>query len=463
MNLNTPILNQMKAHFEDLEPISLHVPGHHYNTIGHLNEIQFKYDVTEIEGMDDYHHPESIILESEKKLTRNQLYESRYLVGGTTSGILSAILGVLHNHQHVDGHRIAIMRNAHKSIINAINIAKANTYILPTKISESTNEYSGVDLDQVNHDILKNVEVVVLTYPNYFGETYHIKEVIEFFQSRNIVTIIDEAHGAHFDISTSFPSSSINYGADIIVQSYHKTLPAFTMSSVIHIRKDNLYIEDVWRMYSILQSSSPSYMLMLGLEHAHQFYLDYDEMLFFHRRQELIDTFRKKGFQVITPSDPLKLMITHQEFSGFQIAELLAQHHIYTELSNGKFSLIILPLWHNGDRYPFKTLLERIKQLKIEHVALKDIIIKENDILLNKNSSDGVINYRTQSDLKKWIPISESEGYFSVQPIVPYPPGIPLIMQGEEIKKTAIEGLAQYISNSGKVHGIKEGNILVYQ
>lgn len=177
MNLNTPILNQMKTHFENLEPISLHVPGHHYNTIGHLSEVQFKYDVTEIEGMDDYHHPESIILESEKKLTRNQLYESKYLVGGTTSGILSAILGFLHKSQHVDGYRIAIMRNAHKSIINAINIAKANTYILPTKISEATNEYSGVDLDQVNHDILKNVEVVVLTYPNYFGETYHIKKL----------------------------------------------------------------------------------------------------------------------------------------------------------------------------------------------------------------------------------------------------------------------------------------------
>ena len=107
--------------------------------------------------------------------------------------------------------------------------------------------------------------------------------------------------------------------------------------------------------------------------------------------------------------------------------------------------------------------MERIKQLKIEHVALKDTIIKENDILLNKNSSDGVINYRTQSDFKKWIPISESEGYFSVQPIVPYPPGIPLIMQGEEIKKAAIEDLAQYMSNGGKVHGIKVGNILVYQ
>lgn len=163
------------------------------------------------------------------------------------------------------------------------------------------------------------------------------------------------------------------------------------------------------------------------------------------------------------PSDPLKLLINHQELSGFQIAELLAQHHIYTELSNEKFSLIILPLWHNGDRYPFKTLVERIKRLKIETVALERIIIKETDSLLNKNNSDGVINYRTQSDFKKWVPISESEGYFSVQPIVPYPPGIPLIMQGEEIKKTMIEGLAQYMSNGGKVHGIKEGNILVYQ
>lgn len=107
--------------------------------------------------------------------------------------------------------------------------------------------------------------------------------------------------------------------------------------------------------------------------------------------------------------------------------------------------------------------MERIKRLKIETVALERIIIKETDSLLNKNNSDGVINYRTQSEFKKWVPISESEGYFSVQPIVPYPPGIPLIMQGEEIKKTMIEGLAQYMSNGGKVHGIKEGNILVYQ
>ncbi|UTH02387.1 aminotransferase class V-fold PLP-dependent enzyme [Macrococcoides canis] len=463
MNLNNPILNQMKGHFEGMEPISLHVPGHHYNTIGHLNKLKFKYDVTEIEGMDDYHHPESIILESEKNLSRNDLYNSKYLVGGTTSGILSAILGVLNTHQYEGEHCIAIMRNAHKSIINAINIAKSNAYILPTNISEATNEYSGIDLSKINHDILKNIAVVVLTYPNYFGETYPINEVIDFFRARNIITIIDEAHGAHFDISPIFPSSSINYGADIIVQSYHKTLPAFTMSSVMHIRKDNPYIEDIWRMCSMLQSSSPSYMLMLGLEHAHQFYLAYDDCLFSYRRQELIKTFRDRGFQVIMPSDPLKLMIAHQELSGFQVAELLSQHHIYTELCNEKFALIVLPLWHNEDSYPFNMLLERIKQLKIKVSALKHIVVNDTNILINKNSSDGVMNYRMQSSSKNWVPLSESEGHFSVQPIVPYPPGIPLIMQGEEIKKAVIDELAKYISNGGKVHGIREGSILVYQ
>ncbi|WP_414048879.1 lysine decarboxylase [Macrococcus animalis] len=448
MTMHKAILEHFKK-----EPISFHVPGHHYQTIGNLKALDLKYDITEISGMDDYHHAESIIKESELLLNKIG-YQSRFLVNGTTVGLLAVIMSFI---KSTSMPSIAIMRNAHKSIYNGVSLGKGSAYILPSNLSQMTQEYSGVNLNDIDESLFPHINLAVLTYPNYYGETYDIKKVIDYFHNHNIPVLIDEAHGAHFDITDRFPVSTLKYGADFVVQSYHKTLPTFTMSSVIHM--NNLIDEEIlYRVNSYLsklQSSSPSYMLMLGLEYANIFYQTYDDDFFFERRANLIEAFNQK-FKVIEVADPLKIMLSHDCYKGSEIAELLESLGIYTELSNEKFVLCVLPLWHEGDRYLFDNLMERIKNIKLNYHPF--ISEANTDILYNQ--TDGIyISQETNHVI--YLPLDESVGHINAEHIIPYPPGIPFILAGEEITVQHIAHIQKFIHTGGHVHGVEDLKIRV--
>ncbi len=446
--------NAMIEHFKQI-PISLHVPGHHYQTIGHLDNLELKYDVTEISGMDDYHHPEGIIKNSQLWINKDG-YDSRFLVNGTTVGLLSVILSFI---EASEVPSVAIMRNAHKSIYNAIAMGRGSAYILPTNVSDTTKEYNGIDIGAIDKDTLSHIKLAVLTYPNYFGETYDIKAVIEYFHRYHIPVLIDEAHGAHFDISEHFPVSTLNYAADFVVHSYHKTLPAFTMSSVIHI---NYAISEdikhqIIHLLSILQSSSPSYMLMLGLEQADNFYKQYKDRLFFKRRTTLLKALRKV-FDVIEAADPLKLLLMHECYSGTELAHLLEQYGIFTELSNEKFVLCVLPLWHEDDRYLFELLIDRINNIKLD----SNRVINEVKREMLYNQLDGNYIAQTSNNIIT-IDLIDSKGRICAEHIIPYPPGIPYILEGEVILEEHVQHVISFISNGGKVHGIYDNKIRVWE
>lgn len=448
--------NAMLEHFNQA-PISLHVPGHHYQTIGHLKDLDLKYDITEITGMDDYHHAEGIIKESELLLDKID-YQSRFLVNGTTVGLLAVILSFI---KPSDVPSIAIMRNAHKSIYNGINLGKGSAYILPTDVSPVTQEYSGINIDLIDESMLNDIKLAVLTYPNYYGETYDIKTVIDYFHGHRIPVLIDEAHGAHFEITDRFPMSTLSYDADFVVQSYHKTLPAFTMSSVIHMRLlSGEADENVYRVQSLLsklQSSSPSYMLMLGLEQANHFYQSYEDDLFFERRSILIKAL-KHIFHVVEVADPLKVMLSMDGYLGTQIAVLLDEHGIYTELSNEKFVLCVLPLWHKGDGYLFESLMTRISEIKLE----KRSLLSEGNTELLYNQKGGIY-ISQETNATKMIPLDKSVGCISADNIIPYPPGIPYILAGEEITEQHVKHIQKFLTSGGKVHGVEASKIRVIE
>ena len=124
--------------------------------------------------------------------------------------------------------------------------------------------------------------------------------------------MVDEAHGAHFGISSNFPKSSMTYGADIVVQSYHKTLPALTMGSVIYMKEDLEIKADIQQYLKMLQTSSPSYLIMASLESAEKFYKQFDDQKFKFKRQTFIETMENVGFEVGSLEDPLKLIVSYK-------------------------------------------------------------------------------------------------------------------------------------------------------
>lgn len=434
-------LNKKLIELENENAISLHVPGHHNNTIGSLNQLNLAMDKTEITGLDDLHQPEECIKESMDLLNRFSQYTGQYLVNGTTVGILSAIYAV----QHLKG-EILIPRNAHKSIYNALKLTRQDARWMPMTVSEITEQYNGVgNLSEID---LSRVKLAIFTYPNYYGETFNIAENIETLKKYHIPVLVDEAHGAHFGISSYFPESSLTHGADIVVQSYHKTLPALTMGSVMYINERSNLKGKIQNYLTMLQTSSPSYLVMASLESAELFYKNFNDRVFKDKRTRLIETIKQSGFKVRCLEDPLKLIISHDTLFGFEVQRIFEEANIYVELSNHHFILLVLPLWHEDDRFPFDTLIEHIQQFDVKRGEVKQ---EKNQIELPIQSS--ILSYVDIKDTQT-VELSRAINKVAAVDVIPYPPGIPVILKGEQITKEVVDSLLQWIDNGGRVEGI---------
>jgi len=437
----TEKLNELLAS----KPISLHVPGHKNMTIGYLEQLKFEMDMTEITGLDDLHHPEEIIAESMATIEKHPDYDAFYLINGTTSGILS----VIHAFSKMRGD-YAITRNVHKSVFHALDIVNGRSRILEMEMSDKTKQYIGPKKATLENQ-LDNVKLAVFTYPNYYGECFDLKSTLNQLKTHNIPTLIDEAHGAHFGLS-GFPDSAMNFGADYVVQSYHKTLPSLTMSSVIFIHKTAALREKVIQYLTYFQSSSPSYLLMTSLELAHQFYRTYESEIFFEKRNQFIKIIEAKGMRVVQVDDPVKLNVQCKGYTGIELQSLFENQGIYVELADDQQVLLVLPLWHKNDTFPFSTLLEKTKRINIEKRQAK--LNHQQMYNLNKGIYQaGDITHT------KFVQFTEGLGKKSAKHIVPYPPGIPMIFRGEIITKNMIKLMNYWCDLNIRVEGIKNHKI----
>lgn len=442
--MKQPILNKLKQ-FNQEEAISLHVPGHKNMTIGHLSQLSITMDKTEIPGLDDLHHPEKVILESMKQVEKHSDYDAYFLVNGTTSGILSVIQAF-----SLKKGDILMARNIHKSVLHALDISQQEGHFIETHQSLLTNHYSNVVLNDMEKEKYK---LAVLTYPNYYGETFNVEEVIESLHQIDIPVLIDEAHGAHFGLQ-GFPDSTLNYQADYVVQSFHKTLPALTMGSVLYIHKDAPYRENIIEYLSYFQTSSPSYLIMASIESAAQFYKTYDSAVFFKKRAQLIECLQNKGFEIIQVDDPLKLLIKYEGFTGHDIQEWFMNNHIYFELADDYQSLVILPLWHEEDTFLFDTLLHKIDEMVLPEKKFSNA--KQTKLLtIEGNYTPKHFEHTT------WCAIQNAQGKVLARHIVPYPPGVPIIFKGESITKNMIKLMNEYLETGIIVEGINNNKILV--
>ncbi|WP_412623117.1 aminotransferase class I/II-fold pyridoxal phosphate-dependent enzyme [Eubacterium sp.] len=255
---NKPVDNSVNELNEDKE-ISVYV-NNQYDP--------FDIDITEINGFDDLHHPEGIIKAAMENAS--DFFGTKatfFLVNGSSCGILSAITAVTNI-----GDTIILGRNCHKSAYNAVQLRDLNVEYVYPEIVEGFNISGGYKPEEIEQKFVeaekKNIKVkaVVITSPTYEGIVSDIKKIAEIVHGHNSILIVDEAHGAHMILSDEFPTSAYKLGADIVIESAHKTLPAMTQTAFLHVQGDKVSVKDVQRMLSVYQSSSPSYVLMSSLD-----------------------------------------------------------------------------------------------------------------------------------------------------------------------------------------------------
>lgn len=446
--------------FHKRKSISFHVPGHKNGLLSNLsNPITeaMQYDFTELTGLDDYHHPEEAIKEAEQLLALTYgAQKSFFLVNGTTVGNLAMIFATCKF-----GEQIIVQRNAHKSIFHAIELVGAEPIFVTPEWDERTKTASFVSLEVIE-EALKTypmVKAVVLTYPTYYGiASLKLESIISLCHSNSIPVLVDEAHGAHFRVNEEFPTSSLVMGADIVVQSAHKTLPALTMGSFLHVNSSFIDANQVNKYLRMLQSSSPSYLLLTSLDDARSYVARYNEVDFKHfiyRRKLFLESLENiNELEVVQVDDPLKLLLRVGKYSGFQVQRVLEAEDIYVELADTYQILMILPLLKMDHEYPFAEIRKRIKhavdKLRKQHPNQP----KEAQLVKQKSISTLHMGISLLTEKQgEWIPYPRAMGRISKEMIIPYPPGIPLILAGEKITIAMLTELEEWMDKGALFQG----------
>ncbi|QOR66689.1 aminotransferase class I/II-fold pyridoxal phosphate-dependent enzyme [Cytobacillus suaedae] len=469
----TPLYTALVKHLQK-NTISYHVPGHKSGVVfpkdaRSLYEDLLKIDVTELSGLDDLHDPEGPIMEAQQLTAA--LYgvrESFFLVNGSTVGNLSMILAACN-----EGDTVLVQRNSHKSIMNGIQLAGVLPVFLKPEYDIEMKVVSGVSEETIRKAFSRypNVKAIVLTNPNYYGLSSNLSDIVKLAHENGTSVLVDEAHGAHF-IHEGFPISAIEYGADIVVHSAHKTLPAMTMGSYLHFNSNLVDIKKLKLYLQMLQSSSPSYPIMASLDIARSYLASFDKQDI-DRIREQVTLFKKElnqiqGIRVVEPENPLLsqdlLKVTVQSecsLSGYELQKIFEQKGIFTELADPYNVLFVLPLTTKLDN---DDTISRIKEALQNSVEEQCII--NTTYLSFEPLSELAIGYKDQNKYSQIkIPIEKACGYVSAEMVTPYPPGVPLLMVGEMISKEQIELLLKYKNSGARFQGsvvIKENSLIVF-
>ncbi|WLD93440.1 aminotransferase class I/II-fold pyridoxal phosphate-dependent enzyme [Alkalihalobacillus sp. AL-G] len=463
-HVRTPLIDQLLRHRKE-ETYSFHVPGHKNGLLWAETEWSntlLSIDATELTGLDDLHDPTGVIKEAQD-LTAEAYGSDRsyFLVNGTTIGNLAMIMTLCKR-----GSKILVQRNSHKSVMNGIKLSGAHPVFITPEVDTKTGLATGIELDQVKSafEHHRSFSAVVLTNPNYYGMTADLTEVITYIHQKGVPVMVDEAHGAHFGIGEPFPPSSLEMGADAVVHSAHKTLPAMTMASFLHVRSSRIDVGHLEENLYILQSSSPSYPLMASLDYARAYRDSLSEkdlmdilksiQAFIQLLNEIpqIEVIGGKGRYVWL--DPLKLTIKSKTTrSGYELQALFEKEGIFAELADPHHVLLVLPL------APLKDPVDIAARIKR---SVNDLDVIENEVpyasflqLLPSVTERILTVEQIRQKSNAYVSLAQSIGKICSETIIPYPPGIPILIEGERITLAQIKYCEHLIEKGARFQGSK--------
>lgn len=436
-------------------------------------------DLTEVDGTDDLHHPESIIKESQEELARVYgTFASYYLVNGSTCGILSAIAAC---YDDTDKRRIIVADNCHKSVYNAVQLLKLEpVFVTPEPVgyddfwfkdNVKVPDIEGFICPEKLKSICEqfdNISAMVLSSPNYYGVVSDIAAISKILKSYGIKLIVDEAHGAHLPFMSNnlyIPKSAIYLGADIVVQSLHKTLPALTQTAILHVM-DKALDKAVKKYKSIFMSSSPSYVLMTSMENAVVWACenDYSEyisnLLQFRKRVSKLKNIHILEKKDIKGSatfyyDATRIVLwatdrDNRNINGELLATLLSDYgNIVCEMSGiDSVVLISTPCDSSED---FKQLADTLCSLDENIEGLEEYDIVDDNLAKVHFDNHAVYDKTVILDKLNQLvdkPVPDN--------IYVYPPGSYILLSGEILTHEKRDLLVKYIEAGKKLRGLEQ-------
>lgn len=481
----------------------LHMPGHKRQAL-QMPAVEFgnpfEVDITEIEGFDNLHHAEGILKSCMEHAARVYGTKKTYfLVNGSSCGILAAISACV-----VPGGSFLMARNCHKSAYHGVFLRNLKTQYIYPQIFENLWIQGGVSANSVDKCLAEMKRrgdcpsAVLAVSPTYDGLVSDIKEIAKVVHRYGSILIVDEAHGAHFPFSSAFPASAISMGADLVIQSLHKTLPCMTQTAVLHVCSDRVDVGMLEYFLQIYQSSSPSYVFMAAMDTCIRYMERYGEeklnelkenLNWFYERTRTLQAIQViqgkeclSGKCGIIDADSSKILIYMGKAgqNGTWLAEKLREvYHMELEMVQEQYGLALMSLMDTRqgferlaaalqelDAQLLKKMVLKEERTKREETAEKDMIedvsedMTENaaDNTAEDMEEDRAENVRmcsketetmeeeivcTMQDAvyrkKKCVFWKDALGEVSGEFVYVYPPGIPILVPGERVSECVLK------------------------
>lgn len=453
------------------------MPGHKgsniYKKFGYENFLQniMDKDITEIPGADNLFQTEGILKEAQEKYA--QLYgvkRSYLLINGSSGGVIAAIMAAVPK-----GKKLIMARNSHKSIFNALVLADIQPVYAYPEMIQSHGISGEITATEIERCLTKNpdAEAVILPSPNYYGICSDISAIAKVVHAHGKILIVDQAHGAHLkffsDQNFAMPKSAEEEGADIIINSIHKTLASFTQSALLNVNSDRIDRYTLEDKLQMIQSTSPSYLLMASLDINREILENHSEVISewhsalmeFYQRAEKI-----KGLEVV--GNPfgkfhdIRLDITkiNLDMSGCgltasEVEEKLMKRNIFAELTTGNILMCMTGVGNTAE--DLQKLAAAVEEIAAE---------QKNTPPLPKEKTNAVFEKKLElyevPKKKIRVPLETAAGKICASSIIPYPPGIPFICPGEKLDEEVISYIKELRKSGEKVIGVTEnGEITV--
>ncbi|MDD6290550.1 MAG: aminotransferase class V-fold PLP-dependent enzyme [Lachnospiraceae bacterium] len=442
-----------------------HMPGHKRRELEFPNP--YAIDITEIEGFDNLHHAEGILREAQEKAAR--LYDAKqtyYLVNGSTCGILAAISATVPR-----GGRILVARNSHKAVYNAVYLRQLSPeYVYPA--DTRCGIQGQIIPKQVEQKLIEfpDIKAVVITSPTYDGIVSDVAGIAEVAHNFGIPLIVDEAHGAHFGFHPAFPENAVKLGADAVIMSVHKTLPAFTQTALLHLCSDRIDHTCIERFLGIYETSSPSYVLMAGIEKSlvlverqgQELFAQYAGILAeFRNSVQDLKHLWVPGAEDFSQDEAWAfdagklLIISRGRMSGQQLQErLFKEYGLQTEMSSGNYVLAMTSLMDRQEGFDrlsraLHAIDAGLHEEEITSFSPREIYCQPEKVMEI---------YEADEAPHGCVPLAKAVDRVSADTICLYPPGIPLLVPGERIDRKMVETIRRCLELGLDVEGLLENH-----
>lgn len=466
-----------------------HMPGHKRRLFGNMPEQLFRMDITEIDGFDNLHAPTGILAALQMRIAKFYGAEESYcLVGSSTAGILSAVSACV----PMGGH-ILMARNCHKAAYHAAYLKRLRISYLYPQVLPEFGIADAITPQQVEEALGRDesIEAVVLVSPTYEGRISPISEIAKVVHAHGKILIVDAAHGAHLVLAEKSRCIQTVAGgdhADIVIQSLHKTLPALTQTAVLHVWGNRVDREVLRRFLHVYQSSSPSYLLMAGIDNCMTI-LEREGVALYRqfsdRFQQLVQELsncRHIGILATGCAQGIRFSPAQQDvgklllfpdkkrMSGQELYDLLReQYGLQLEMAAEDFCLAMFTigdtaegfcrmrdaLWQIDDKLSEEAGGRESKQSPCGNEKLGTHPEKGNWQHVNGKDLMTAMDLATAWELpREEVLMQDCVGRISAEFIHLYPPGTPILVPGERFTKEICEDLARYRELGLNIQGL---------